>query len=68
MYTAGTAYATFDEQDLGLFDVGKYGDLAVLSEDYFTVSEERLRRMESVLTIVDGAVVHTAPPFDGLKA
>jgi len=68
MYTAGTAYATFDEQDLGLFDVGKYGDLAVLSEDYFAVSDDRIRKIESVLTVVDGAIVHTAPPFDGLKA
>jgi predicted amidohydrolase YtcJ len=66
MYTSGTAYYTFDEQVLGAFDVGKLADLAVLSEDYFTVPEERLRRIESVLTIVGGAVVHAAPPFDNL--
>lgn len=68
MYTAGTAYYTFDDQDLGSFDVGKHADLAVLTEDYFTVPDDRIRRIESVLTLVGGAVVHTAPPFDGLRA
>jgi predicted amidohydrolase YtcJ len=68
MYTAGTAYYTFDDRDLGLFDVGKLADLAVLSEDYFTVPEARIRRIESVLTLVGGAAVHAAPPFDRLRA
>jgi predicted amidohydrolase YtcJ len=68
MYTAGTAYYTFDEQDLGLFDIGRYADLVVLNDDYFTVSEDRVRRIESVLTLVGGAVVYAAPPFDRLRA
>jgi predicted amidohydrolase YtcJ len=68
LYTAGTAYSTYDEEDLGLFDVGKYADLAVLSDDYFAVSDDRIRRIESVLTIVGGAIVHAAPPFDRLRA
>jgi predicted amidohydrolase YtcJ len=67
LYTAGTAYYTFDERDLGSFDVGKYADLAVLSDDYFSVTEDRIRRIESVLTLVGGAVVHAAPPFEGLR-
>jgi predicted amidohydrolase YtcJ len=66
MYTAGTAYYTFDDQDLGTFEVGKYADLAVLNEDYLTVPDERIRRIESVLTLVGGAIAHAAPPFADL--
>jgi predicted amidohydrolase YtcJ len=66
MFTAGTAFYTFDDQDLGSFEVGKYADLAVLSEDYLTVPEQRIRKIESVLTLVGGAVVHAAAPFTGL--
>jgi hypothetical protein len=67
MYTAGTAYYTFDDQDLGLFDVGKHADLAVLNEDYFTVPDDRIRRIESVLTFVGGVVVHASAPFGELR-
>jgi predicted amidohydrolase YtcJ len=66
MYTIGAAYYTFDDQDLGSFEVGKYADLAVLSEDYLTVPEDRIRKIESVLTLVAGNVVHAVSPFDGL--
>ena len=38
-------------------------DFAVLSEDYFAVAEGRIRSVESVLTVVGGDVVYTAPPF-----
>jgi len=67
MFTAGTAFYTFDEQDLGSLEVGKYADLAVLSEDYLTVPEDKIRRIESVLTLVGGSVMHAVAPFAGLR-
>ena len=67
MYTTGAAYYAFDDRDLGSFEVGKYADLAVLSEDYLTVPDDRIRRIESVLTLVGGTVVHAASPFTGLS-
>jgi predicted amidohydrolase YtcJ len=66
MYTVGTAYYTFDDADLGSFEVGKYADLAVLSEDYLTVPDYRIRKIESVLTLVGGALVQAASPFAAL--
>ena len=39
--------------------------LAVLSEDYFAVPDERVKSIESVLTVVNGAVVYAAEPFRG---
>jgi predicted amidohydrolase YtcJ len=60
LYTQGAAWFCFDEDNVGSFESGKLADLAVLSDDYLTVSEERLRKIESVLTLVGGRVVHAA--------
>ena len=38
-------------------------DLAVLSADYFSVPEDKIKGIESVLTVVDGKVVHGAGDF-----
>lgn len=66
IYTEGSAYAAYDEQNMGSFTEGKYADLAVLSEDYLTVPEDRLRRIESVLTLLGGDIVHASGPFADL--
>jgi hypothetical protein len=63
LYTQGAAWFCFEDRQLGSFEVGKEADLAVLSHDYLTVPEESLRRIESVLTLVGGRVVHAARPF-----
>ncbi|GAB1315253.1 hypothetical protein MFIFM68171_05463 [Madurella fahalii] len=47
-----------DESLMGVLEVGRLGDVAVLSDDYFSVDEERLKRLRSVLTVVGGVVVH----------
>ena len=63
LYTQGAAWFCFDQDRVGSFEAGKYADLAVLSQDYLTVSDETLRAIESVLTLVGGRVVHAAAPF-----
>lgn len=47
-----------DEDLLGSIEVGRLGDVVVLSDDYFTVPDAALRSLHSVLTVVGGAVVH----------
>jgi hypothetical protein len=63
LYTEGSAWFSFDDHHVGSFTEGKYADLAVLSHDYLTVPEDQIRRIESVLTLVGGKVVHAAAPF-----
>ena len=46
------------EDDLGSIEAGNHADLAVLDRDYFTVPEDELTRIRSVLTLVGGRVVH----------
>ncbi|KAJ7232836.1 amidohydrolase family-domain-containing protein [Mycena haematopus] len=52
-----------DEGLLGALEVGRLGDLVAISEDYFTVSDEELKKLRSILTVVGGAVVHATGEF-----
>jgi len=66
LYTTGSAYFTFDDQDLGSIEVGKLADLVVLSDDYLSVAEAEIRTLSSVLTIIGDEIVHAAAEFSGL--
>ncbi|KAK1761556.1 putative amidohydrolase family protein [Echria macrotheca] len=49
-----------DEDLLGILQVGRLGDVAVLSHDLFAVPDEQVKNITSVLTVVGGVVVHEA--------
>ena len=66
LYTEGAAWFAFDEHHVGSFSEGKYADLVVLSDDYLSVTEEKIRKIESVLTLLGGKVVHAAGAFSDL--
>ena len=65
-YTVGSAWFSGEEDRKGSLAVGKLADLAVLSADYFSVPEEEIKGIESVLTIVGGKVVYGAEEFERL--
>ena len=67
LYTSGSAWFSFDEQRLGTLEPGKLADLAVLSDDYFTVPTEAIPSLESVLTLVGGRPVYATGSFTGLE-
>lgn len=56
-YTLGSAYARFSEDRLGTLEVGKEADLAVLSQDIFSVAHGELAKTRVVMTMVGGKVV-----------
>jgi len=60
-YTRGSAFAEFAEAAKGTLAPGMLADLAVLSQDIFTVEEGRLPETSSALTIIGGRVVYDAP-------
>lgn len=66
LFTQGSAYFSSDEEKKGTLEVGKLADLAVLSEDYFTIPEENIRNLRSVLTVVGGEVVYAAEEYQPL--
>jgi predicted amidohydrolase YtcJ len=59
-YTWGSAFAEHREGEKGMLVPGMLADLAVLSQDIFSVPVERLPATTSVLTLVGGRVVHDA--------
>ena len=57
-YTKGSAYAEFKEKEKGTLSKGMVADLAVLSQDIFTIPAEQLPSTSSILTIIDGKIVY----------
>jgi hypothetical protein len=58
-YTKGSAYAAFSDQ-VGTLEVGKLADLAVLSQDLFTVAPETIGKTRVLTTMVGGKIVYRA--------
>jgi predicted amidohydrolase YtcJ len=66
LYTHGSAWFSGEDARKGTLVVGRFADLAVLSDDYFTVEDDAIRGLESVLTMVGGRVVHGSGEFASL--
>ncbi len=59
-HTRSNAYLLFSENELGTLEKGKLADFVVLSDDYMSVPEDRIRHITAVMTVVGGKVVHDA--------
>lgn len=57
-YTKTNAYAEFKEKEKGMLKKGMLADLAVLSQDIFTIPSDQLPATVSVLTMIDGKIVY----------
>lgn len=66
LWTQGSAWFSTEQGKKGQIKVGQLADLAVLSQDYFSVPEEQIKGIESVMTVVDGKVVFAAGSFSPL--
>jgi predicted amidohydrolase YtcJ len=60
MMTANAAWLSFEESRKGSIEVGKLGDLVVLSDDYLGCPPERIKEIRAVVTVLGGTVVHQA--------
>ena len=60
LFTKGNSWFLRMENKIGTIEPGKLADIAVLNKDYFAVPDAEIRTIRSVLTIVDGKVVHDA--------
>jgi hypothetical protein len=66
LWTAGSAWFSNEQGRKGRIREGMLADLVVLSNDFFTVEEEDIKAIESVLTVVGGKVVYGAAEFTSL--
>ena len=60
LFTRDNAWFLRMEDRLGTIEPGRLADAVVLDRDYFAVPEEEIKKIRSVLTIVDGNIVHDA--------
>ncbi|SDX23570.1 hypothetical protein SAMN04515617_102143 [Collimonas sp. OK242] len=66
LWTAGSSWFSSEQGKKGRIKEGMLADLAVLSTDFFTVDEEAIKSIESVLTIVGGKIVYGEAEFKPL--
>jgi predicted amidohydrolase YtcJ len=65
-HTLGSAWFAGEEDRRGRLRVGQRADFAMLTADYFSVPEDDIAGIESVLTVVHGRVVYAAGDYGAL--
>jgi len=66
LYTMGSSWFSTEDGKKGALALGQLADLAVLSADYFSIPDEEIKQLESVLTIVAGKIVYATEEFSKL--
>ncbi|HEY5751268.1 MAG TPA: amidohydrolase [Chryseolinea sp.] len=66
LYTSGPAWFVHEENEKGRIVPGNLADFVLLSKDYFTIPDDEIKTISSVLTIVDGRVVFGAQEYSNL--
>jgi predicted amidohydrolase YtcJ len=66
LWTVGSSWFSTEQGTKGAIVPGQLADVAVLSADYFSIPEEEIKHLESVLTIVGGRPVYGADEFESL--
>ena len=66
LWTVGSSWFSTEEGAKGSIAPGQLADLAVLSADYFSIPNEEIKQLESVLTVVGGKPVYAAEEFETL--
>ena len=66
LYTHGSSWFSSESAKKGILADGQLADLAVLTDDYLSVPAEKIKGLESVLTLVGGKIVHATGEFSPL--
>jgi predicted amidohydrolase YtcJ len=66
LYTVGSSWFSTEERKKGCLNSGQLADFSVLTADYFSIPEEEIKQLESLLTVVGGKVMYAAGEFSQL--
>ncbi|OOQ58416.1 amidohydrolase [Mucilaginibacter pedocola] len=67
LYTTGAAWFENEENEKGRIAPGNLADFVLLSDDYFTIPEDDIKGLTSVLTVLGGKVVWGSGKYSGLS-
>jgi predicted amidohydrolase YtcJ len=59
IYTINNAYASFEESIKGSIEPGKLADMAILTDDILNCPVDKIKDIESVLTILSGKIIYS---------
>ena len=60
IYTINNAFASFEESLKGSIEPGKLADMAILTDDILTCPVDKIKEIQSVMTIVGGEIVYSS--------
>ena len=63
LYTSGSAWCSGEENEKGKLVKGMYADMAILSDDYFSIPPDKVRNIKSLMTIVNGKIVYASGQY-----
>ncbi len=66
LFTRGAAWFMNAEHEMGMIAPGNLADFALLDRDYFTIPEDEIKSVSSVLTVMDGRVVFGVQEYSAL--
>jgi predicted amidohydrolase YtcJ len=66
LWTEGSAWFSAEQGKKGRIEPGQLADLVALDRDHFSVADEEIKSLASVLTVVGGRVVHGDREFKDL--
>lgn len=67
LYTKGSAWVSKEEAVKGTLEKGMFADFILLSDDYFSVPESKIKDLSAVLAVVGGNVVFGDKEFSKLS-
>lgn len=63
LYTKGSAWFSNEENEKGSFVNNQLADFAVLSKDFFSIPDEEIKNIYSIMTVLGGEIVHASDEF-----
>ena len=63
LYTSGSAWFSGEQAAKGKLVNGMYADMAILSDDYFTATPEKVKQISALMTIVNGKIVYASGKY-----
>ena len=67
LYTKGSAWVSKEEAVKGTLEKGMFADFILLSDDYFSVPESKIKDLSAVLAVVGGNIVFGDKEFSKLS-